>query len=101
MDPLSREDWRRLPLSRVLTHTLNAPRLVFRGTNQQFAELIKDDLAEIAEQLAHAGPSFPLARRKGLLARARKLHIQRVALAVGYTWPHAFPGYTDFAPDQV
>jgi hypothetical protein len=97
VDPLTREDWRRLPLSRVLTHTLNAPRLVFRGEGQQWAELLKDDIAEIAEQLSHAGPSFPLQKRKGLLARARRLHIERVDLAVGYAWPGDPPGWTEFS----
>ena len=96
MDALTREDWRRLPLARVLTHTLNTPRLVFRGAGEQWAELLKDDIAEIAEQLAHAGPAFPLHRRKGMLARARRLHIERVDLAVGYTWPR-HPGYIGFS----
>lgn len=100
MDPLSREDWRRLPLARVLTHTLNGPRLVFHGTNQQWAELLKDDIAEIAEQLEHAGHNFPLSKRKGLLARARRLHIERVDLAVGYNWP-GHPGFIGFTPDPV
>lgn len=98
---LSREDWRRLPLARVLTVTLDAPRLVFRSTNQQWAELAKDDIAEIAEQIRHAGPSFPLQRRKGLLARARRLHIQMVDLATGYTWPRNPPGWIEFASDQA
>lgn len=98
MDPIRREDWRRLPLGRVLVHTLKAPRLVFRGENQALAELLKEDLAEIAEQLEHAGPSFPLRRRKGLMARARRLHIQRVELAVGYAWP-GDPRWTEFADD--
>lgn len=93
---LSREDWRRFPLSRVLIHTLDGPRLVHRGENQKWAELIKDDIAQIAEQLAHAGPQFPLHRRKGMLARARRLHIQAVDLAVGYTWPRNPPGWIEF-----
>jgi hypothetical protein len=94
---LSREDWRRFPLSRVLTHTLDGPALVFRGTNQHWAELLKDDLSEIAEQLRHAGPGMPLHRRKGMLARARRLHVQRVDLAVGYTWPRNPPGWIEFS----
>ena len=98
---ISREDWRRLSLERALIHTLDGPRLVFRGENQQWAELHKDDLNRLAEQLRKAGRRIPKQRRQGMLARARRLHVQRVDLAVGYTWPKNPPGWIEFAPDKT
>jgi hypothetical protein len=92
---LSREDWRHWPMTRILTHTLDGPRLVFRGTNQHWAELLKDDIAAIADLVAHT--HLAEKRRRGVIARARRLHIQMVELAVGYTWPRNPPGWVEFA----
>lgn len=94
---ISREELRLIPINRVLIPTLDGPVLVFRGTNQQWAELLKDDLNSIADLMRARGRSMPPKQRHGILARARRLHVQRVDLAVGYTWPRNPPGYIEFA----
>jgi hypothetical protein len=93
---LSRHAWRRLPLANVVRPTLDGPILVFSGARAARAEELQGRLDDLHVRYKRA---FDPQARKVLLLRIRKVHLARVALACGYTWPGNPPGHIEFAPD--
>jgi len=93
---LSRDAWRRLPLANVVTPTLDGPALVFSGRRAARAEELQGRLEQLHAQYRRA---FDSKARKVLALRIRKVHLARVSLACGYTWPGNPPGHIEFAPD--
>lgn len=96
----TRDDWRLVPIDRVLVPTLNAPVLAFAPADVPWSEVIKADLTAIAELFVRRGCSLEAfaasPKGRGMLLRAERLHIQRVELAIGFRWPLDPPGFTEF-----
>jgi hypothetical protein len=93
----TRDDWRTMPTDRVIFPTLNAPVLVFAEKDQPWAECIKAELNEITEYAVRRRSHLRSDKKfRGMLERARRLHLQRVELAVGFRWPQDLPGWTEF-----
>lgn len=92
--PVTRQQFRELPLRNVLIPALDAPALRFEDRHAGRA-------ACLASQIEHQGGLYRRTadpfKRRSLANYIRRLHLRRVSLAVGYTWPGNPPGWIEFA----
>lgn len=94
LQPVTRRAFRELPLRAILIPTLDAPAL-------RFEERHAGRAACLAAQIEHQGALYRRTadpfKRRSLASYIRRLHIRRVSIAVGYTWPGNPPGWIEFA----
>lgn len=93
---VSRKQFRELPLRCVLIPTLGSPVLVFEPRRQARAACLA---SQIEHQAGLYRRAFEPRKRAALASYMRRLHLQRVGLAIGYTWPGNPPGYIEFGGD--
>lgn len=91
---VTRQQFREVPLRNVLIPTLDGPVLVFEERHQPRAAVLA---AQIQDQGALYRRAFDPFKRRSFANYIRRLHLRRVSLAVGYTWPGNPPGYIEFA----
>jgi hypothetical protein len=95
---VSREDFRNLPFFKILIPTLGEPRLHFSGAAAAWASGWDTELDELRESYteaekflarAHDPAALQSARRRliGITQKVHRLHLRRVALADGFSWP--------------
>lgn len=95
--PVSRTDFRNLPLSKILIPTLDEPRLHFSGEAVARASVLDTRIDDLRPKYKRAkdalaqshGESYQNARGRltSIAKEARGLHLTRVVLADGFTWP--------------
>ena len=91
---VTRQQFREVPLRFVLIPSLDAPVLVFEEHTHPRAAVLE---AQIHDQGIRYRKAWDPFKRRSVGSYIRRLHIRRVSLAVGYTWPGNPPGYIEFA----
>jgi hypothetical protein len=81
---VSRTDFRNLPLRNILVPTLSGPMLHFSERDLARGNVLSAWLDELRPRYFRA---LDRTRRIEIARRARAMHLTRVSLADGFTWP--------------
>jgi hypothetical protein len=95
---ISRQQFRELPFTVVLLGVLsNAPRLVFSERDAPQADVWQAEIDWRVLPYMRAREREWWSRVREIRTRVMRYHLDRVALAIGYTWPGNPPGHIEFA----